>query len=80
MKIAACPRAIAIQELNISHKNQEISILTIKKRQSKVNTSSTSHREFQRKEKQRIKDQETKNKKAVQTTVLISRLFRHHQQ
>jgi hypothetical protein len=29
-------------------KNQEISILTIKKRQSEVNTSSTSHREFQR--------------------------------
>jgi hypothetical protein len=64
MKIAACPRATAIQELNISHKNQEISILMIKRRQSKVNTSSTSHREFQRK-KQRIKDQETKNKKAV---------------
>jgi hypothetical protein len=34
---------------NISHKNWEISILAIKKRQSEVNTSSTSHREFQRK-------------------------------
>ncbi len=32
----------------ISHKNREISILTIKKRQSEVNNSSTSHREFQR--------------------------------
>ncbi len=30
------------------HKNQEISILTTKKNQSKVNTSSTSHREFQK--------------------------------
>jgi hypothetical protein len=33
---------------NISHKNHEISILTIKKRQSEFNTSSTSHREFRR--------------------------------
>jgi hypothetical protein len=41
MKIAACPRAIATQELNISHKDQEISILTIKKRQSKVNIKET---------------------------------------
>jgi hypothetical protein len=44
---------------NISHKNQEISILIIKKMHSKVNTSSTSHREFkERKTKQRTKDQE----------------------
>jgi hypothetical protein len=33
---------------NIPPKNWEISFLTIKKKQSKVNTSSTSHREFQR--------------------------------
>jgi len=32
----------------ISHKNREMSILTVTKRQSEVNTSSTSHREFQR--------------------------------
>jgi hypothetical protein len=32
---------------NISHKNQETSTLVIRKMQSKVNTSSTSHREFQ---------------------------------
>jgi hypothetical protein len=36
----------------------------IKKQQSKVNTSSASHREFQRRKiKQRTKDQETKTKK-----------------
>jgi hypothetical protein len=35
---------------NISHKNREISILMIQNRQSKANTSSTSHREFQRRE------------------------------
>jgi hypothetical protein len=33
---------------NISHKNQEISLLTIKKMQSEVNISLTSQREFQR--------------------------------
>jgi hypothetical protein len=64
MKIAACPRAIAIEELNISHKNQEISILTIKKRQSKVNTSLTSHREFQRKEKTENKGPRNKKQKS----------------
>jgi hypothetical protein len=36
-----------VDRYNISHKNQEISNLTIKKNQSKVN-SSTGHREFQR--------------------------------
>jgi hypothetical protein len=46
----------------MSHKNQEISILTIKKNQSKVNNSSTSHREFQRrKDKTESKDHETKS-------------------
>jgi hypothetical protein len=33
---------------NISHKNQEISILMIKKKQSKVNTLSLSHTNFRR--------------------------------
>jgi hypothetical protein len=41
----------------ISHKNQEISILMIRKRLSEINTFSTSHKEFP---KQRTKDQETK--------------------
>jgi hypothetical protein len=46
---------------NISHKNQEISILIIKKMQSKVNTSSTSHREFQRR-KDKTENQGPRNK------------------
>jgi hypothetical protein len=46
---------------NISHKNQEISILVIKKMQSKVNTSSTSHREFQRR-KDKTENQGPRNK------------------
>jgi hypothetical protein len=48
--------------------NQEISILMIKRRQSKVNTSSTSHRESQRKDKTENKgprNKEKKNTKAV---------------
>jgi hypothetical protein len=53
----------AYKKKNISHKNWEISILTIKKRQSKVNTSSASHREFQReKAKQRTKKQKQQEK------------------
>jgi hypothetical protein len=49
---------------NISHKNQEISILTIKKNQSKLNTSSTSHRRFQRrKDKTESEGPRNKNKK-----------------
>jgi hypothetical protein len=32
----------------MSHENQEMSILTTKKKQNKVNTSSLSHRNFQR--------------------------------
>jgi hypothetical protein len=46
----------------ISHRNEEISILMIKKRQSEVNTSSTSHREFQRrKDKTENKGPRNKN-------------------
>jgi hypothetical protein len=49
---------------NYSHKNREISILTIKKKQSKVNTSSTSHGEFQRmKDKTENKGPRNKNQK-----------------
>jgi hypothetical protein len=51
--------------INISHTNQEISILMIKRRQSKVNTSSTSHRESQRKDKTENKRQ--RNKKQNKT-------------
>jgi hypothetical protein len=46
---------------SISHKNREISILMIKKRQSEVNTSSTSHIEFQTMKQKRTKYKETKN-------------------
>jgi hypothetical protein len=38
----------SFREVGTYAKYQEISILPIKKRQSEVNTSSTSHREFQR--------------------------------
>jgi hypothetical protein len=49
---------------NISHKDREISILMIKKRQSEVNISSTSHREFQRrKDKTGYKGPRNKNQK-----------------
>jgi hypothetical protein len=57
---------------NISHKNQEISILTIKKSQNKVNTSS-SHRNTSRKRLKKLKakdnsintKQEQENKKCT---------------
>jgi len=51
--------------VNISHTNQEISILMIKRWQSKVNTSSTSHRESQRQEKTEYKA--PRNKKQNKT-------------
>jgi hypothetical protein len=35
------------REKNIFHKKREISILTMKEKHSKVNTSSKSHRKFQ---------------------------------
>jgi hypothetical protein len=47
----ACQFHCNNKAINISHTNQEISILMSKRRQSKVNTSSTSHRESQRKDK-----------------------------
>jgi hypothetical protein len=49
--------------INISHMNEEISILMIKRRQSKVNTSSISHRESQRKDKTENKGPRNKEKK-----------------
>jgi hypothetical protein len=49
---------------NISHKNREISIRMIKKRRSEVNTSSTSHSEFQRRKgKSGYKGPRNKNQK-----------------
>jgi alpha-galactosidase/6-phospho-beta-glucosidase family protein len=50
---------------NISQKNWEIFILMIKKRQSEVNTSSTSHREFQRRKDNR--EWRTKKQKMYET-------------
>jgi hypothetical protein len=51
---------------NLSQRNSEISILMIQKSQSEVNTSSTSHREFQnRKDKRENKGQ--RNKKQNKT-------------
>jgi hypothetical protein len=46
------------KEINISHKNQEISILTIKKKQSKVKTSSSSHKTSREGKKSKPKTEE----------------------
>jgi hypothetical protein len=43
-----CRTSATVIRKNASHKNREIFILMIKKNQSKVNASSTSHREFKR--------------------------------
>ncbi len=51
--------------ITISQTNQEISILMIRRRQSKVNTSSTSYRESQRKDKTENKG--PRNKKQNKT-------------
>jgi hypothetical protein len=65
----ACQFHCNNKAINISHTNQEISILMIKRRQSKVNTSSTSHREFQRRkdktESKGPRNQKKLNMKAV---------------
>jgi hypothetical protein len=51
---------------DISHKNWEISIFTIKKQRSNINTSSTSHQEFQRrKDKIEKKGPRNKNQKTT---------------
>ncbi len=71
----ACQFHCNNKAINISHTNQEISILMNKIRQSKVNTSSTSHSESQRKDKTENKgprNKEKKNTKAVWTTVPAS--------
>jgi hypothetical protein len=47
---------------DISHKNRETSILTIKKKRSNINNSSTSHQEFQRR-KDKIEKKGPKKKK-----------------
>jgi hypothetical protein len=57
----------------------------IKEKKREVNTSSTSHRGFQRmKDKTENKgprnQKKKKNTKAVRTTVPVSHLFRDHQQ
>jgi hypothetical protein len=88
--ILGCRTSTKVTRKNISHENQEISILMIGKNQSKGNTSSTSHRELQRrKDKTENKGPRNKNQKrskkkinakAVWTKVPVSHLFRNHQQ
>jgi len=55
---------------NTSHKNQEISILRIKKRQSKVNISSLSLQNLQRRiDKTEEKDHKTNTNKGPKTKI-----------
>jgi len=55
---------------NTSHKNQEISILRIKKRQSKVNISSLSLQNLQRRiDKPEEKDHKTNTNKGPKTEI-----------
>jgi hypothetical protein len=58
----ACQFNCYNEAMNISHVNQEISILMIKRRQSKVNTSSSSQRESQRR-KEKTENEGARNKK-----------------
>jgi hypothetical protein len=62
----ACQFHCNNKAINISHTNQEISILMIKRRQRKVNTSSTSHRESQRR-KEKTENKGPRNKKQNKT-------------
>jgi hypothetical protein len=88
--VLGCRTSTKVTRKNISHENQEISILMIGENQSKVNTSSTSHRELQRrKDKTENKGPRNKNQKrsknkinakTVWTEVQVSHLFRDHQQ
>jgi hypothetical protein len=65
----------------MSHKNQEISILTIAIKKCKVNNSSTSHRELQgRKEKTENKGPKNKNRKRSQKHTRTHTLKRHDEQ
>jgi hypothetical protein len=48
---------------NIFHKNQEISVLTIKKSQNKINTA-LSHKNTSRKRLKKLKAKDKKNKNA----------------
>jgi altronate dehydratase len=60
--VLGCRTSTKVTRKNISHENQEISILMIGENQSKVNTSSTSHRELQR-SKDKTREQRTKKQK-----------------
>jgi hypothetical protein len=54
----------ASETTHVFHKNREISYLAMKKKHSKVNTSSRSHRKFQtRKDKTNKKPKKKKKKK-----------------
>jgi hypothetical protein len=65
----------------------EKSPLTIKKKQSKVNNSSLSHRNFQRRKDKTVnkgtmkqKPKNNINRNAISTTAPVSHLFREHHQ
>jgi hypothetical protein len=65
-----CRTSVTVIRKNVSHKNRKISILMIKKNQSKVNTSSTSHREFQRRKvKTENKGRRNRNQKRTKNNI-----------
>ncbi len=72
----ACQFHCNNKAINISHTNQEISILMVKRRRSKVNTSSTSHRESQRKVKTENKG--PRNKKQNKTRKQYEEQYQPH--
>jgi len=79
----ACQFPCNKKAINISHANQEISILMIKRRQSKVNTSSTSHSESQRKDKTENKGRRNKqftNKNKILKKILKKKTRKQYEQ
>jgi hypothetical protein len=56
-----------VDRCNISHKNQEISNLTIKKNQARLTLQLATENSKKGKTKQRTKDQETKTEKDLKT-------------
>jgi hypothetical protein len=73
----ACQFNCYNKAINISHRNQEISILMIKRRQSKVNTSSSSHRESQRR-KEKTENKGPRNKKQNKTRKQYEQQYQSH--
>jgi hypothetical protein len=72
----ACQFHCNNKAINISHTNQEISILMIKRSQSKVKTSSTSHKESQRKDKTESKG--PRNKQQNKTRKQYEQQYQPH--